>query len=247
MRQRLIPVLLIREGGLMKSQGFDSWRYIGDPLNTAKIFNDKDTDEIVILDVQATQQGREPNYELLRSLAAECFLPLAYGGGVISEAAAKKVVECGIDKVIVNTALGSESKILEKISSSIGSSSTVASLDFVRNNAGFQTYNRQGLDLKQAVLQAEEQGAGEILIQSVDRDGTRLGPDLDLASEVLEASNVPVVYAGGVSSLDDAADLWKLGVDGVGVGTWFVFRPPHDAVLITYPSRKRIREAFHDD
>lgn len=247
MRQRLIPVLLVRDGGLMKSKGFDSWRYIGDPLNTAKIFNDKDTDEIVILDVQATEQGREPNYELLRSLAAECFLPLAYGGGVTSETTAKRVVECGIDKVIVNSALGSDSKILQKIAKSIGSSSTVASLDFVGGRAEFRTKNREGLNLRQVVLQAEEQGAGEIIIQSVDRDGSRLGPDLNLASEVLGASNVPIVYAGGVASLDDASALWRLGVDGVGAGTWFVFRPPHDAVLITYPSRKRIREAFHGD
>lgn len=246
MRQRLIPVLLLRDGALMKSIKFESWKYVGDPLNTAKIFNAKDTDELVILDVDATRQGREPNYELLKSLAAECFLPLAYGGGINSEASAKKVVECGIDKVIINSVLTVDSSILSRISDSLGSSSTMASLDVVSDEGGFQLRNRIGISLQEAINDLEEQGAGELLVQSVELDGTRLGPNLDLAATVVEASTIPVVYAGGVTSLEDATALWKLGIDGVAAGTWFVFKEPHDAVLVTYPPRKKILAALEE-
>jgi cyclase len=246
MRQRLIPILLIRDGALMKSKKFDSWKYVGDPLNTAKIFNSKDTDELVILDVDATRQGREPNYELLKSLAAECFLPLAYGGGVSSEASAKKVVECGIDKVIINSALSVDPTILSRISDSLGSSSTMASLDVVSDEGGFQLRNRTCISLQEAITDLEEQGAGELLVQSVELDGTRMGPDLDLAATVVEASKIPVVYAGGVASLEDATALWRLGIDGVAAGSWFVFKEPHDAVLVTYPPRKKILAALKE-
>ena len=244
MRQRLIPVLLIRDGALMKSTKFDSWKYVGDPLNTAKIFNDKDTDELVVLDVDATRQGREPNYELLRLLSAECFLPLAYGGGVNSESSAKKVVECGVDKVIVNSAFANDPNLLFRISESVGSSSTMASIDFWGNDNFYQLRNHQDRSLEEVIHELEHQGAGELLVQSVDLDGTRMGPDINLAKRVHDASTIPIVYAGGVASLDDAARLWKLGIDGVAAGSWFVFRQPHDAVLVTYPSRKKITEAL---
>lgn len=247
MRQRLIPVLLIRDGALMKSTKFHSWKYVGDPLNTAKIFNAKDTDELVILDVHATRQGREPNYELLRSLAAECFLPLAYGGGINSEATAKKVVECGIDKVVINSLLTSDPTILSHISDSIGASSTVASLDVMSDETGYTLRNWRGTSLEEAIPDLERQGAGELLLQSVELDGTRLGPDLDLAKEVVKASKIPVVYAGGVASLEDATALWKLGIDGVAAGSWFIFKEPHDAVLVTYPPRKKIIAAMDGD
>ncbi len=244
MRQRLIPILLIRDGALMKSKKFDSWKYVGDPLNTAKIFNAKDTDELVILDVDATTQGREPNYELLKSLAAECFLPLAYGGGINSETTAKKVVECGIDKVIINSLLTFDPEILSRISDSVGASSTMASLDVLSDKGGYRLRNRPGTSLHEAISDLERRGAGELLLQSVELDGTRLGPDLDLAKEVIEASKIPVVYAGGVASLEDARALWGLGVDGVAAGSWFVFKEPHDAVLVTYPPRKKILAAM---
>lgn len=228
----------------MKSRQFDSWKYVGDPLNIAKIFNEKDTDELVVLDVDATRQKREPNYELLKSLAAECFLPLAYGGGVSSESIAKKVVECGIDKVAVNSSLAGDREVLTRISAEIGASSTMASLDFVKTeNDGYRIKNRMPGFSPEAIQELEHQGAGELLIQSVERDGTRAGPDLELAASVMRATSVPVVYAGGVASLEDASALWKLGVDGVAAGAWFVFREPHDAVLVTYPSRKEIMQA----
>jgi imidazole glycerol-phosphate synthase subunit HisF len=246
MRQRLIPILLIRDGALMKSTKFHSWKYVGDPLNTAKIFNAKDTDELVILDVDATKEAREPNYELLKSLAAECFLPLAYGGGINSEVSAKRVVECGIDKVIINSSLAHDSTILSRISDSIGSSSTMASLDVIRDDIGLQLRNRKGTPLEETISDLERQGAGELLVQAVELDGTRLGPDLDLAQKVVEASKIPVVYAGGVASLEDTADLWKLGIDGVAAGSWFVFQEPHDAVLVTYPARKKIIAAMKE-
>ena len=198
----------------------------------------------MILDVDATTQGREPNYELLKSLAAECFLPLAYGGGINSETTAKKVVECGIDKVIINSLLTFDPEILSRISYSVGASSTMASLDVLSDKGGYRLRNRPGTSLHEAISDLERRGAGELLLQSVELDGTRLGPDLDLAKEVIEASKIPVVYAGGVASLEDARALWGLGVDGVAAGSWFVFKEPHDAVLVTYPPRKKILAAM---
>jgi cyclase len=169
---------------------------------------------------------------------------LAYGGGVKSESSAKKVVECGVDKVIVNSAFASDSTLLSRIAESVGASSTMASIDCTNKDGDYQVRNHQGKVLEEVVHELEQQGAGELLVQSVDLDGSRLGPDIALAKRVLDASTIPLVYAGGVASLDDAARLWKLGVDGVAAGSWFVFREPHNAVLVTYPSRKKIIEAL---
>lgn len=228
----------------MKSKRFADWKYVGDPLNTAKIFNDKDTDELIILDVDATQQQREPNYELLRELAAECFLPICYGGGVVSAEVAQKVVNCGIDKVALNSALYTSPQVLRQVSEVVGSSSTVASIDAVRIGADYIIRNHPGIDFWTLLSQLKELGAGEVLVQSVQLDGTREGADLELASRVLKTTDLPVVYGGGVSSLSDSLALWRLGIDGVAAGAWFVYSGKHEAVLVTYPLRESIEKAL---
>jgi cyclase len=228
----------------MKSRKFSDWRYVGDPLNTAKIFNDKDTDELIVLDVDATKQGREPEYEILREIAAECFLPICYGGGVASPETAKKVTNCGIDKVAINTAILEKPGILRQTSDVIGSSSTVASLDVINTNGNYELLGKPGVRIWELAAQLESLGAGEILIQSVDKDGTKSGPDLDLAAKMLKSTELPIVYAGGVSSLKDSAALWKLGIGGVAAGSWFVFRGKRDAVLVTYPLRRMVDESL---
>jgi imidazole glycerol-phosphate synthase subunit HisF len=244
LRKRLVPILLLKEGGLMKSKMFSDWKYIGDPINTAKIFNDKDTDELVVLDVDATRLQREPDFEFLKELAAECFLPICYGGGVTSVEIAKKVSNCGIDKVALNTAQIESPEILRQVSEVIGSSSTVASLDVKDTQGGYQIRNHPTIDLLAYLSQLESLGAGEVMIQSVDRDGTRGGPDLALAEKILQATKLPVVFGGGVSSLEDVQALWKLGIDAVAAGAWFVYSGKHEAVLVNYPARKKIDEAL---
>ena len=228
----------------MKSRQFAGWKYVGDPLNTAKIFNDKDTDELIVLDVEATAQNRDPNYELLRELAAECFLPICYGGGVGSVEVAKKVISCGIDKVSINSAHIQTPEILGQISEVIGSSSTVASLDIDLIDVDYVLKGKKEFDLWNHLSLLESFGAGEVMVQSLRQDGTRGGPDLHLASRVLDTTSLPVIYSGGVSSLGESIDLWKLGADGVAAGAWFVFSGKHEAVLVTYPPRKRIDEAL---
>jgi cyclase len=242
--KRLIPILLLKDGGLMKSKQFTDWKYVGDPLNTAKIFNDKDTDELIVLDVEATAQNREPNYELLRELSAECFLPICYGGGVASAEVARKVISCGVDKVSINSAHIQTPRILGQISEVIGSSSTVASLDIDLIKGDYVLRDRKEFDFWGHLSLLETFGAGEVMVQSVPQDGTRGGPDLHLASRVLENTRLPVIFSGGVSSLEDSFELWKQGVDGVAAGAWFVFSGKHEAVLVTYPPRKRIDEVL---
>jgi len=245
---RLIPILLLHDNEVMKSVKFKNWRYIGDAINSLKILNEKTVDEVVILDVDASRNNREPDYNFLADLAGECFAPIGYGGGVVSADVANKVVSCGIDKVIVNSAFIENPGIVSHIASEIGSSSTVVSIDVVKRESAFRAFSHlAGVELDRKLDDimriAEEEGAGEILIQNVDRDGTRLGPDPELVQLVVSNCKLPIVYAGGVSSWEGAVEVWREGVGGVGAGSWFLLREPHDAVLVSYPSlQSRLRE-----
>lgn len=247
---RLIPVLLVRSGALEKSQKFRDWKYVGDVLNAIKIFNEKDVDEVVVLDVDATKQGRGPDFALLDQLAGECFMPLAYGGGINSVEVARRVIDCGIEKVVVNSAAWKRPELVTEISSVLGSSSTVVSLDLTAGRKSLLRYDHAtGSPVKKedvfrrlrAVIDA---GAGEVLVQSKDRDGTLGGPDLAMLQQIIRGVNVPVVYAGGIASLDDCVAVWNCGASGVAAGSWFVFRGPHRAVLITYPDYSQVEGSF---
>lgn len=234
-QKRLIPVLTLRDGALMKSRKFRDWRYIGDVLNAVKIFNEMQVDEIVILDTQASNENRTPNFDLIEKIASECSLPIAYGGGLITVDDAERVIQCGVDKVIINSAFQRNPRIITDIASRIGSSSTVVSLDAKFLMDSYMVGRNSLQDLDAAVIRANNVGAGELLVQSVERDGTQSSPDLNLARSVVLNSAIPVVYAGGVSSLYHVNELWDTGVDGVGAGAWFVFNGPLEAVLISYP------------
>jgi imidazole glycerol-phosphate synthase subunit HisF len=242
--KRLIPILLIKDGGLMKSTRFGDWKYVGDPLNTAKIFNDKDTDELVVLDVDASRNSDSPNFELIEALAAECFLPIAYGGGVRTVEHALDLVKVGVDKVCINSAFFQHPGLLRDISAAIGASSTVLSVDVYREGQRFLVRGPASLTLEKYLSVIRDDGPGELIVQSVDRDGTLQGPDLELATFVSERTDIPLVYAGGVSCLEEAQELWRSGFDAVAAGAWFVFNGSHRAVLVTYPQRKKLEAAF---
>jgi len=249
LQKRLIPILLIRDNGLMKSRNFNDWTYVGDVVNTAKIFNDKDVDELLLIDTQASMHGRGPNFELIEQIASECYLPIAYGGGVRSNQDAQALVKCGVDKVVINSLFLRDSRFVSDIAHEIGSSSTVVSLDAIENHSGYSVSNPatgelDSRTLENLVLEAESKGAGEILIQSVDRDGTKSGPDLGLAQLISKTTNLPIIYGGGVASLGHAGDIWGMDVDGVAAGSWFVFSGSLNAVLVTYPPRHKIIETI---
>lgn len=243
---RLTPLLLIKGNGLIKTKGFADGKYVGDLVNTARIFNDKEADELTLLDVEASPAGSAPNFKLIEEVVSECFLPISYGGGVRSSEDARRLVDCGVDKVIMNSAFLANPSLLGEVASSIGASSTVASIDVFRAPDEYVVRNTSSGNLSYWVQVAQENGAGELLIQDVLADGTKLGPDLDLARSVLSETDLPIVFGGGVSSLDQTKELWRLGVGAVAAGAWFVFSGPHDAVLISYPTRQKIAIAMSE-
>ena len=242
---RLIPVLLVHEKKLQKSVKFTDWTYVGDVLNTVKIFNDKDVDEIVILNTDGNAPDSSSNLEMLTTIAQECFMPIAYGGGIRTIEEVRRVISTGIDKIIVNNAFLDNPRIIAEMAKVVGSSSVVVSLDVIIKDGDYRVFDNRlrvatSRELYEQIRLAEEYGAGEVLIQSVDRDGTRSEPDYELVEKLASVISVPLVYAGGVSSLDDAAKLWGLGVDGVAAGSWFIFRGRLRAVMVNYPDRNMI-------
>lgn len=247
---RLIPALLLKGSGLAKSRRFKDWRYVGDPINAIRIFNDKEVDEIVLLDADATRTGHPPRWAVLQECAEECFMPLAYGGGIRSVADAHKVVSLGVEKVVLNSGAWENLSLVSSTADAIGVCSTVVCCDFKRNwRKRYRRYDHaRGRvttdEVLEAVGRAVEAGAGEIILQDVDRDGTFVGPDLPLLQTVCSSVRVPVTVLGGIASLDHAAAAWEVGASGVAAGSWFVFQPAHRAVLITYPRYSEIQSKW---
>ena len=246
LRPRIIPCLLIHKGGLVKTQGFKSPKYVGDPINAVKIFNEKEADELMILDIDATVNRVEPNYALIAKLAAECRMPLCYGGGINSVEQAKQIISLGVEKVALSAAAVSDSAIVTRIAEAIGRQSVVVVLD-VRKTSGLLakgyelcTHNSKithKLDPLVFAKILQQAGAGEIVINSVDRDGDMKGYDLALAQQMQVALRVPMTILGGAGSLEDIAILLgKCGVVGAAAGSLFVFKGKYRAVLINYPT-----------
>jgi len=246
LRPRIIPCLLIHKGGLVKTQAFKAPKYVGDPINAVKIFNEKEADELVVLDIDATANGVEPNYALIAKLAAECRMPLCYGGGITTAEQASRIIGLGVEKVSISAAAVKNPGLLTEIASAIGRQSVVAVLD-VRKKTGLfakgyevcthngkTTCKHEALALAKALQDA---GAGEIVINSVDRDGEMKGYDLALARQMRAALRVPMTMLGGAGSLEDiGALIGACGVVGAAVGSLFVFKGKYRAVLINYPT-----------
>lgn len=247
---RVIPCLLLRNGGLVKTIGFGAARYVGDPINAVRIFNDKEVDELVFLDIEATSSGCGPNFDLLADIASEAFMPFAYGGGVTSLDQVKRLFALGIEKVIINTAADRTPDLVNDVAQIVGSSSVVASIDVRRNargqysvwaNGGRQDCRRDPVTWAKEL---EQQGAGEILLNSINKDGTQSGYDLELVREVCKAVMIPVVAVGGAGSLRHFREAVEHGASAVGAGSLFVFHGKHKAVLITYPERQILEDLF---
>jgi imidazole glycerol-phosphate synthase subunit HisF len=250
LRFRVIPSLLIDKGRLVKTSRFTKPTYIGDLINAVKIFNQKDVDEIVVLDITASSRKAQPDFELIRHFAEECFMPAAYGGGIQNLEQARKILRMGIEKVIFNTAVTENPDLITQAAKEFGSQSVLVSVDvkkplFGQKKSMYLRGSREtGLSPVEMALRAEELGAGEIILNSVDRDGMMQGMDLELIQMVSSAVNVPLVAMGGVGSLDHMRQAKDAGASGVAAGAFFVFQGPHRGVLISYPDYEQLLEVL---
>jgi imidazole glycerol-phosphate synthase subunit HisF len=247
---RVIPSLLLSGGGLVKTRRFKDPKYVGDPINAIKIFNDKEVDELLVTDIDASRQKRGPDYSLLEEIAGECFMPLAYGGGIRTVDDAARIFDVGIEKVCVQTAAFERPGLIRALADRFGSQSVMVSVDVKRNwlrkaqlyaSATGKVLAQNWLDFARGAV---NEGAGELLLNAVDLDGTLEGPDLDLIREAGAALPVPVIAIGGVSSLQDIKAAVDAGASAVAAGAFFVFHGPHRAVLITYPRYTDLEQLF---
>lgn len=254
LQPRIIPCLLIHKGGLVKTQAFKSPKYVGDPINAVKIFNEKEADELMVLDIDATVNRVDPNYELIAKLAAECRMPLCYGGGITTAIQATRIIDLGVEKVSISAAAVANPGLLGDIANAIGRQSVVAVLDVRKKTGllvkGYQVCTHNGktthkLDLVALAIALQDAGAGEIVINSIDRDGEMKGYDLELALQIRASLRVPMTVLGGAGSLDDIGALIRnCGVVGAAVGSLFVFKGKYRAVLINYPTTAQKYEVF---
>lgn len=246
-KTRVIPVLLLRGKGLVKTVKFKDPKYIGDPINSVRIFNEKEVDELVFLDITATPEGRGPDFELLADIAGEAFMPMAYGGGITSLDQVQRIFALGFEKVVIDTAAYGSPQLIRDAVAIYGSQSIVGCVDVRRTLLGrYELHShagktRQAVGLLDHVSGLERLGVGEIIVNAVDRDGTQSGYDLKLLQQVSSAVSVPVVACGGASGLDDfVAAVQHGGASAVAAGSLFVFVGPHRAVLINYPDRAEL-------
>lgn len=244
---RVIPVLLVSDGYLVKPVKFQGDTYIGDPINAVRIFNEKQVDELLICDIDASVKGTGVNYTLIEEIASEAFMPVGYGGGITSAAEARRITGIGIEKVVLNSAAFARPDLITEVADALGSSSTVVSVDAKRRlTGGWDAYSARaskkvGMTPAQAATLAQQKGAGEVMISSIDRESSRSGYDLKLITSVADAVTVPVIALGGAGSVADLKTALDAGASAVAAGTMFVMTGKHRAVLITYPSPAQVQ------
>lgn len=247
LRNRVIPVLLVKDHGLVKTTKFDNPKYVGDPINAIRIFNEKEVDELALLDIGATPATRGPNFDLVEDVAAECFMPLAYGGGIRGLDDAKRLFGIGVEKVILRSA-AADLRTISLIAAHAGSSSVAVSIDIKRLRFGRQQMYCPGTQLHgdsdwtDFLIRAIAAGAGEVILNAVERDGTMSGMDTELIAQAAQATSVPLVAVGGVGRLSDIRAGIDAGADAIGAGAFFVYHGPRRAVLITYPHYEELTE-----
>lgn len=240
-RARVIPCLLVRGNGLVKTRRFRDAVYVGDPVNAIRIFSEKEVDEIAVLDIDASREGREPNYELISEMAGEAFMPMAYGGGVRTLDQVRRLIRSGVEKVIVNTVATESTDLLTDAAAVFGSQAVVGAVDVKRTFlGGYKVVARSAtvdvkVSLEDHVRRLADAGAGEILLTSVDRDGMMNGYDLDLVKRVAQCVSVPLVACGGAGTIEHLSQAIREGASAVCAGSMFVFHGKHRAVLINYP------------
>jgi len=242
LKKRIIPSLLIDNGRLVKTIQFRKKKYVGDPLNAIKIFNEKFVDELIILNISKNVNNNGIDYEFYRDLFSECFVPVTYGGCISSLEDADKIFKLGIEKISLNTSVLENKNIIKEFVKKFGSQSIVVSIDVKKNFFNqYKIYNNKSekieknLNLIDYIKDLENLGVGEILINSIDHDGTMKGMNLKLIESTCKIVNIPIVYSGGIGTINDIVKAFEFDISAVSAGSFFVFYGPHKAVLISYP------------
>jgi cyclase len=252
LRTRIIPILLLKDGGLVKTLKFSKDRYIGDPINAVKIFNQKEVDELVLLDISATRNGTAPNFSEIKEIVSEAFMPVGYGGGISKMEHIEQLFNIGVEKVILNSAIFDNKQLLEEAIKIYGSQSIVASLDIKKDIWGnYRIYTnsgkkKQNISLDDCIKLIQEIGVGELVINNIDKDGTMQGYDLDLIEKVSVMLDIPVVAVGGAGTINDFIKAVKVGASAVAAGSMFVFQGVHKAVLISYITTDQLEREFKE-
>ena len=251
LQTRVIPCLLLKDESLVKTVNFKKPGYIGDPVNTARIFNELEVDELTLLDITATNEKRKPNFKILSELANECFMPLAYGGGINNFDDAKKILQIGIEKVIINSAAYTNPTFITQLASHFGNQAVVASIDVKKNMFGkYQVYSNSGNKKQKVEVVAwakklEELGAGEILLTAIHQEGTWKGFDIDLINSIASVVGIPVIANGGAANLKDIEEVVKKGnASAVSLGSMVVYQNKGMGVLVNFPEQKKLKSAL---
>ena len=240
LEHRIIPVLLLKGGGLYKGVNFDKYSYVGDPINAVKIFNEKEVDELVFFDIEASHMSKSPNIEKLEEVCGECFMPLSFGGGINSIEIIKKIISLGVEKVIINTAAVEDKGLIIEAVKYFGSSTITCCIDYKTDFFGKRkVYIRNGtektnLDPILWMEELQEIGVGEIILNSIDKDGTGKGYDLNYLKQLDKLHKTPIIISGGLNSKEDIKDAIKMGFTAMAGGSYFVYYGKRKAVLITY-------------
>ena len=251
LQTRVIPCLSLQDKGLVKTIKFNNPTYIGDPINAVKIFNEKEVDELIFLDISATVKNKKPPIKLISQIASECFMPLGYGGGIRNLDEIKKIFSLGVEKIIINTHAVENPSFIKQAANLFGSQSIVVSIDVKKNLFGkyeiFTQGGKKSTKLNPVIFarQMEEMGAGELFLNSIDRDGTMKGYDIELIQKISKKVTIPVIACGGAGRLEDFGKAIKEGgASAVAAGSFFVFTGPHRAVLINFPTPEEVRRVL---
>jgi len=256
LKPRIIPCLLVKNKGLVKSVNFKSFKYLGDPINAVRIFNEKQVDELMILDIDATIENRGPDFKTIEYWASQCRMPLCYGGGIKTLEEAKTIFGLGVEKIAISSAAIKDPTLVTKIADKVGSQSVIVVMDVKKNKKGLYeifTHNGEtptGLNPFEFAKQMQEYGVGEIVVNSIDNDGIMKGYDFNLIDQVRSSISVPMTVLGGAGTLDDIGELIsKYKIIGASAGSLFVFKGVYKAVLINYPNpsdkKALIQKYFH--
>jgi imidazole glycerol-phosphate synthase subunit HisF len=250
---RITPCLLIHNKGLVKTVKFKDSKYVGDPVNAVKIFNEKEVDELIVLDIDATVENREPDYKMIENLANECRMPLCYGGGIKTASQAQKILSLGVEKIAISSVVFNNPDLVREISTKVGSQSVVVVFDVKKKLFGdydvctHNAKNKIKQDLLELVERVQNLGAGEIVINSIDNDGLMKGYDLDLIEKVKNRLNIPMTVLGGVGTIEDIGKaIDRFGIIGCAAGSLFVFKGKYKAVLINYPNQEKKNQIINN-
>jgi imidazole glycerol-phosphate synthase subunit HisF len=252
LRSRITPCLLVHKKGLVKTVAFENPKYVGDPINAVKIFNEKEVDELFVIDIDATVEGRGPDFNLIKNIAIESRMPLCYGGGITTVEQAKKIISLGVEKIAISSAAINNTNLLKDIGIAIGTQSVVVVLDVKKKGifGNYEIYTHNGkknskYKLKDYLTILNEIGIGEIVVNSIDEDGKMKGYDFKLFDFVRDLTNMPMTILGGAGSLEDISNaIRRYKTIGIAAGSLFVFKGKYKAVLINYPDRQTRNEIY---